>query len=111
MKVKTMEAGLYCTHCGEETDHEITYINEEIKSVRCEQCNRTKELRVDLSKEFYKEVYERVSTKPTRITKEYQEDLNHFLFTLPVRVVSKPYRLIKDVKASQRIIRNYRPKK
>nr|WP_316046552.1 hypothetical protein [Planococcus glaciei] len=50
MKVKKMEAGLYCIHCKEEVDHEITYINSDIKSIRCLQCNRTKELKVDLKK-------------------------------------------------------------
>lgn len=108
MKVKTMEAGLFCNHCHEEVNHEITYINSHLKSIRCEQCNKTKNLRLDVNKEFYREVYDRISTKPNRITQEYKEDLSHLLFTLPFRTVSKPYRLLKDVNDSRKIIKEYK---
>lgn len=108
MKIKKMEAGLYCLHCKEEVDHEITYINSQIKSIRCLQCNKTKELRIDMKKEIYKEIIDRISTKPTRITEEYRKDLSHLLFSLPVRVIKKPYRLLKDVNSSRKVIRNYK---
>ena len=111
MKVKKMEAGLYCVNCKEEVNHEITYINDDIKSIRCEQCNRTKELKMDLKKEFYKEIYERISTKPTRMTEEYRKDLSHLLLSLPVRAIRKPYRLLKDVNSSRKVINTYKSKK
>lgn len=108
MKIKKMEAGLYCLHCKEEVDHEITYINSQIKSIRCLQCDKTKELRIDMKKEIYKEIIDRISTKPTRITEEYRKDLSHLLFSLPVRVIKKPYRLLKDVNSSRKVIRTYK---
>lgn len=111
MKIKTMEAALFCSYCKEEVNHEITYINDDIKSIRCEQCNKTKQLRVDVNKKFYKETYERISSKPIRITQEYKDDLSHLLMSLPVRTVSKPYRLLKDVNASRKILKQYKPKK
>lgn len=111
MEIKTMEAALFCSHCREEVNHEITYINDDIKSIRCEQCNKTKQLRVDVNKKFYKEVYDRISSKPTRITQEYKDDLSHLLVSLPVRTVSKPYRLLKDVNASRKILKRYKQKK
>lgn len=111
MEVKTMEAGLYCNHCKEEVNHEITYINEDIKSIRCEQCNKTKHLRVDVNKKFYKEIYDRIFSKPNRITGEYKEDLSHLLISLPVRTISKPYRLLQDVSASRKIVKQYKQRK
>jgi len=110
MKVKKMEAGLYCLHCKEEVDHEITYINSQIKSIRCLQCNKTKELKIDIKKELYKELVERISTKPTRMTEEYRKDLSHLLLSLPVRAIKKPYRLLKDVNTTRKVIRNYSKK-
>ncbi|TWT28261.1 bh protein [Planomicrobium sp. CPCC 101110] len=111
MKVKKMEAGLYCLHCREEVDHEITYINSQIKSIRCLECNKTKELKIDVKKELYKEIYERISTKPTRVTEEYRKDLSHLLFSLPVRVIKKPYQVLKDVNSTRKVIWNYKKKK
>ncbi|MDN7241163.1 bh protein [Planococcus sp. N028] len=111
MKIKKMEAGLYCLHCQEEVDHEITYINSQIKSIRCMQCNKTKELNIDVKKEFYKEIVERIATKPTRMTEEYRKDLSHLLFSLPFRAIKKPYRLLKDVNSSRKVIRYYTKKK
>ncbi|MBU9672706.1 bh protein [Planococcus sp. CP5-4] len=110
MKVKKMEAGLYCVHCREDVNHEITYINDDIKRIRCMQCNRTIEMNMDLKKEFYKELYERISTKPTRVTKEYREDLSHLLLSLPFRAIKKPYRVLKEVHSSRRVINTYKPK-
>lgn len=111
MKVKKMEAGLYCVNCKEEVDHEIIYINSDIKSIRCLQCDRTKELKLDIKKEFYKEIYERIATKPKRVTKESREDLSHLLFSLPVRTIKKPYRILRDVNSSRKVIQTYKTKK
>ena len=111
MKVKKMEAGLYCLDCKEEVNHEVTYINNDIKSISCLECGRTKEMKMDLKKKFYKEIYERISTKPTRITKEYKEDLSHLLLSFPVRAIRKPYRLLKDVNSSRKVMETYNPTK
>ncbi|GAB1761849.1 hypothetical protein PMEGAS70_38560 [Priestia megaterium] len=63
---------------------------------------------VDVYKEFYKEVYKRVSTKPNRVSKKYKKDINKFLIGVPIRLVSKPYRLIKDFNESMRTIHRYK---
>ena len=110
MKKYVMKASLFCLHCNDETPHIIVYINNEITSVQCEDCNHQVGIKVDIMKEFYKEIYERVCTKPSRITQEYKEDLSHFLSRLPFRVVSKPYRLMRDLNESRKIILQYRKK-
>ncbi|MGM0878616.1 MAG: bh protein [Bacillota bacterium] len=108
MKSSEMRSNLYCISCNDETPHIITYINNEIESIECEDCQRGMVIKRDIMKEFYKEVYERVSSKPSRITTEYKENLSGFLYKLPVRVVSKPYRVMRDLNQSRKIIRRYK---
>ncbi|MCM2676130.1 bh protein [Alkalicoccobacillus plakortidis] len=107
MKTSQMEADLYCIHCKEEVLHEITYVNNQLKSIECLECRHDLEIVMDLNKEFYEETQKRVVTKPKRMTQEYREDLSRFLFSLPVRVISKPYRLFKDMKQSRHVIKEF----
>lgn len=100
-----MEADLYCIHCKEDVPHSITYINDKLTHVGCEICGKSVDVEINPTREFYKEVYKRVSSKPARITEEYKQDLSHFLLSIPKRVISKPYRLMKDLHESRKIIR------
>ncbi|MDC3424576.1 bh protein [Aquibacillus sp. 3ASR75-11] len=108
MKQTYLESELFCIHCLDETVHKITYINDQITKVECEECHSVLELRVDLMKEFFRESYNRIATKPSRITKEYKEDLSHFLLKLPIRIMTKPYRVAKDINGVRNIIRDYK---
>lgn len=102
MKISEMEAGLYCTRCHEETIHRVVYLNSHIQSIECEECHRLTGMKFDPKKELYKEVYGRLSTKPMRITKESSQDLSKFVSEMPKRLVSKPYRLMKDVNETRK---------
>ena len=108
MKSSEMEAQLYCIHCNNNTPHVITYINEKMKHIECEECHNTIEFKVDIMKELYKEVYDRISTKPSRITEEYKQGLDEFLAKIPIRVISKPYRLIRYLNQSYKTIKQYK---
>ena len=68
MKQTEMEANLHCTRCQEETLHSIVYVNDQMKSVECTECHQKISVKVDIMKEFYKEVYEKIATKPKRVT-------------------------------------------
>ncbi len=105
-----MDANLFCIYCNDETPHVLVYLNDEITRIECKECHHIVELKVDIMKEFYKEIYERVSTKPSRITSEYKKDLSSFLSKLPIRIASKPYRLMHDLNESRKIIRKYKKK-
>jgi transposase-like protein len=76
VKDTQMEAGLYCNSCKEELPHHVYYINGKIVRVECQECRRTMVFKVDVLKEFYKEVYKCVFTKPNRVSKEYKKDIN-----------------------------------
>jgi hypothetical protein len=108
MKESKVKSYLYCVPCHEETPHIILYIDNEIKSVECEICARKQEFKFDINKKFYKELYYRISSKPSRITQEYRQDLNHFILGFPLRIASKPYRLMKDLNSAREIIKRYK---
>ncbi|MDD9148915.1 MULTISPECIES: bh protein [unclassified Sporolactobacillus] len=110
MKKHEVEADLFCTNCDRETAHKIVYINDQIAQIECEQCHQAINMEIDVVKEFYKELYQKIATKPTRITQEYRQDLSAFLRKLPFRVISKPYRVIKELNESRKIIEQYRQK-
>ncbi|MDQ0298906.1 hypothetical protein J2S78_001326 [Salibacterium salarium] len=108
MKTNSMESDLYCNQCREEVPHVIRYINHELSSIMCQKCGRELEVDVDIMNELYGEVYSRITTKPSRITKEYRHNHSDFFFSLPTRVISKPYRLMKDMHETQKVIRRYK---
>jgi hypothetical protein len=108
MKVDTY---LFCNHCQDDTLHEITYLNKQISSIECKQCDRLFTTTVDIPYKIYQELYERIKTKPARITEEYRQDLNKFLLTLPTRAVSKPFRIYKDARKMLDYYKRYRIKK
>jgi hypothetical protein len=108
LKDTQMEADLYCNGCKEELPHHVYYLNGKIMRVECQECSRTMVFKVDVLKEFYKEVYKRISTKPNRISKEYKKDTTSFLTEIPTRLVSKPYRLMKDFNESMHTIYRYK---
>ncbi|GLC87141.1 cytochrome c3 family protein [Lysinibacillus piscis] len=105
MKISEMEAGLYCTRCHDETVHRVVYVNNKIQKIECEACHRLTGMEVDLKKEIYDEVYERIATKPSRMTQEYKQDLSKFVSEMPMRVISKPYRLMKDVNEARKALK------
>ncbi|MBU8640516.1 MULTISPECIES: bh protein [Bacillus] len=108
MKKTEMEANLHCTRCQEETLHSIVYVNDQMKSVECTECHQKISVQVDIMKEFYKEVYEKIATKPKRVTQEYKANLNGFISRLPIRVLSKPYRLMRYLNESYKVIKQYK---
>lgn len=94
-----MKAMLYCLHCNEETEHTITYEGDTIKRIKCEKCGTELEIDKESAKKNYTEEFiERILTKPQRMTEELQKDITAFLFSLPVRIITKPYRLLGEVK-------------
>ncbi|MBP3039856.1 bh protein [Bacillaceae bacterium Marseille-Q3522] len=107
MKKTVMEADLFCISCKNDVPHKVTYINDKLSEVECKNCHRIVAVPIDPKKEFLKEVYKRVSTKPSRMTEEYKSDLSHFLRSMPKRVISKPYRIMTDLHKARKIIHEY----
>ena len=105
---------LFCTQCNNFTEHVVSYKNERMESITCQQCNRTTVIWYDktippdgekakqhihhhhLSKLYSQEFLNRIMTKPKRMEKELVNDLSVFLVTLPLRIITKPVRLLKE---------------
>lgn len=89
---------LYCIQCDEETEHKVVYIDGKIKMVKCNQCDTT--FGVDENKlleSYTKEKVNDILTKPARLKNEIKEEGTKILFSLPKRIITKPYRVIKEV--------------
>jgi hypothetical protein len=97
MKFSVVDVFLYCSCSKDETLHRVQYLNEKIHSTECTDCHRKFEINLNPTRELYKEVYKRVSSKPTRLSKEYKDDLSKFISGFRKRLLSKPYRLMRNV--------------
>ncbi|MCR1898694.1 bh protein [Irregularibacter muris] len=92
-----LNAMLFCLHCDEDTQHTIIYKQNKIESIQCEKCGVAIMVDHEYVQQHYKEeIIERVLSKPSRMTKEMEADIGVFFSRLPYRVISKPYRLIKE---------------
>ncbi|WP_046175981.1 hypothetical protein [Domibacillus indicus] len=108
MKISEMKAGLYCTRCHDETIHRVVYVNNSIQSIKCEGCHRVTGMKINAKKELYEEIYNRIATKPSRVTQEYKQDLSRFVSGMPLRMISKPYRLIKYVNETRKVLKEFK---
>lgn len=100
MKITKMKADLYCVNCVKNTLHDITYLGDDIKEIVCTECKATLEIDDKLVLSAYAaDIFERIKTKPERMSKEIREDLSKFLRSITIRVITKPYRMIKEFKS------------
>jgi len=99
MSIKKIKTTLYCIHCEKDTLHELTYIADELEKAKCLECG----MEIKFNKEqllmvYSKDLVKRLLTKPKRVADEAFSDLSDFLRSFPVRVITKPRRMIKEVK-------------
>lgn len=96
-KSSKVDAYLFCMNCDKETEHEIDYLDGQIHKITCKNCGIDIQINQEYVKEHYKDDFiSRVMSKPKRMTKEMEADLNGFLRSLPYRVITKPYRVYKE---------------
>jgi len=108
MKETEILAGLFCINCRDDTPHKVVYLNQSISNITCTECGKSINMKIDISHELYDEMYSRIKTKPSRMTEEYRKDLGEFLISLPRRVTSKPFRLIKEAKEVKSYLKKYK---
>lgn len=99
MKVEKMEAILHCVNCEEETLHEVIYVGENIDKITCTNCKSYVEIDEKIMMTAIgAELVSRVTSKPKRMTNEIKEDLVKFMKSMPKRIITKPYRIIQEIK-------------
>ncbi len=119
MSKTTVSVELFCIQCNNFTEHVVTYREERMESIECQQCGRETVIWYDkltppstegtkqhvyhhhLHKLYSQEFLNRIMTKPKRMEEELINDLSVFLVTLPLRIITKPVRLLKEVFLSE----------
>ncbi len=93
-----IDTELFCLHCDKECAHTITYAGQYLSRVRCKECGTEIELdRTRIMENYATETLERILTKPIRVTEEMRKDLTAFLASVPIRIMTKPYRMAKEI--------------
>jgi hypothetical protein len=110
MKISEIDSTLYCSHCHDETLHHVQYLNGKIQSIDCTNCHRTIGPELNPLRELYKEVYKRVTSKPTRLTNEYKTNHGKFVKGFPKRVLRKPLRLVKYINETKKAMKKINKK-
>ncbi|MGL4283805.1 bh protein [Eubacterium aggregans] len=97
MSKTNTDAYLFCLNCDKDTDHKIEYRDGQIHRITCAECGMAIQINQEYIQAHFKEDFvTRVMSKPGRMTKEMQADLNGFIKSLPYRVITKPYRVYKE---------------
>lgn len=98
MHTHNVDTELVCFVCNKLTVHNIEYSNERMKSITCSTCGVIYELIIEVRISYHTEnILKRILTKPHRILDETRTDFIEFIYSLPLRVVSKPYRLANEI--------------
>ncbi len=93
-----IETDLFCLHCDRETLHTIGYSGRYLHKIRCEECGT--EIAIDrkrILETYTADTLDRILTKPHRVTEEMRKDLTIFITSLPIRIMTKPIRLAKEL--------------
>jgi len=76
----------------------VYYVSGILRKVKCEKCGNSFDLeREKLLRYYTEEVISRILTKPDRLTEEVKRNFNQFVLSLPFRLLSKPYRVAKEI--------------
>ncbi|MFK9091804.1 bh protein [Bacillus salipaludis] len=110
MKISEIDVTLYCSHCHDETLHHVQYLNNKVQSIVCMNCLRTIKTIMNPRRELYKEVYKRVTSKPTRLKDEYKTNHVEFIEGFPKRVLSKPLRFVKYLNETKEALKKINKK-
>lgn len=96
---KKIETDIFCSSCSEVTRHSLYYYDDKIKHSVCTSCGLKIELLclVVKYKNYPEELAHRLATKPERILKELHSRRSSLLYSIPIRVITKPYRLFREI--------------
>lgn len=96
--MEKVETYLHCVKCDQETEHVVVYLDDEIKSIKCKKCGRVSGIEKKELIELYTiETAEHILTEPLKLNKGIKEHGSKFLFSFSKRLLTKPYRVFKEV--------------
>lgn len=96
--VKQTKTSLVCSWCFSEASTIVTYVGDFIAKIECENCKHVFEVpRTVLYSHLISDWERRGFTKPVRLAREIRQDPSRFVVGLPLRVMSKPLRMAKEL--------------
>lgn len=106
------ETELYCNICEQETIHKIVYIYGAIDEIICENCGKTIRMNEKaLLSHFSEDLFERIKSKPHRLTEEFKSDIKAFIMSVPARLISKPFKTLNEINELRREYKSHHEKK
>ena len=96
--MEDIKTSLVCSHCFKESPVKITYLENSMIKLTCERCGYTVKISQRLTPDFSLIKWERrLITKPVRMALEAKKDSLSFISTLPLRVMTKPLRIVREL--------------
>jgi hypothetical protein len=96
--IVTVELG--CLNCVRETQHEIRYVAGLLHRAECLRCGQRWDVsHRHLTDRYFRKVPGRILSKPGRLAREARRQPIAFVLGMPVRLVSKPARVVGEVGA------------
>ncbi|MBE0478400.1 hypothetical protein IBX65_04685 [Candidatus Aerophobetes bacterium] len=96
--MKDIQTSLICSHCLKEAPVKITYLGNSMVKVTCKSCGYTIKISPTPSSCISSVKWEhRLLTKPIRLALEMKTDSLHFISTFPLRVITKPLRIVREL--------------
>ncbi|MDD2211924.1 MAG: bh protein [Clostridia bacterium] len=96
--IKRIQCDFYCNGCKQEGPHFLIYSNNVLLRSECAKCGREIPFCEQTLLTLYaQDIVQRILTKPKRVSEELKKDLHRAILTLPARIITKPYRLVKEV--------------
>jgi hypothetical protein len=96
--LEKVDTTLYCLNCSEETEHKILYLDNEIKTIECQHCHKTSGIdKKELLKLYTLDSVEHILTEPFKLNEIIKKQGPKFLYSFSRRILSKPYRVMKDI--------------
>lgn len=89
-------SGLFCSHCGKETRHELAYAGRMLVKSTCTNCGFS--IGRDLRSRYVADLRQRLRSKPRRIMGRLLKDPLRFVGSLPKTVPTKPLEIISEVR-------------
>ncbi len=88
---------LTCTACDRDTVHRVVYLHKKVLKITCRECGKDFRFYSKHPIEHYMlSTAEQLFLEPSKLNREFHEEGASFLFSLPRRVITKPYRMMRE---------------
>lgn len=94
------ESFLRCTVCEREAEHEVVYAGRFVTQIVCTHCGAV--TRLDVSQAYLPDLRDRITTKPRRLASVFRDRPVDSATSMPRRMLSKPLRMLEELRAVRR---------